>query len=147
MTACVLLVALWVRSYERREYVAIRVSNTVALSAISLQGRIVFVGDVQPVDRRPGLIAWMTESEQVTGWNLPWLGEPIRRATWGMRIQRLTLGIAGIAVQIAHGLLLLVLGTIAVAPWLSWRSRFSLRTLLIGTTLVAIGLGIVVALS
>jgi hypothetical protein len=41
---------------------------------------------------------------------------------------------------------ILVLSTVALAllPWIRW--RFSLRTLLIATTLVALGLGLVVAL-
>ncbi len=33
---------------------------------------------------------------------------------------------------------------IAVAPWIHWTKRFSLRTLLIATTLVAVGLGLIV---
>jgi hypothetical protein len=36
-------------------------------------------------------------------------------------------------------------GTLALVPWIRWPKRFSLRTLLITTTLVAVGLGIVVA--
>jgi hypothetical protein len=39
-----------------------------------------------------------------------------------------------------------VLGCV-VAPWIKWSRRFSLRTLLIATTLVAVGLGIIVMLS
>jgi hypothetical protein len=34
---------------------------------------------------------------------------------------------------------------VAVAPWLRWSRRFSLRTLLIATTLVAVVLGLIVA--
>jgi hypothetical protein len=41
---------------------------------------------------------------------------------------------------------LIVLGCVA-APWIKWSSRFSLRTLLIATTLVAVGLGIVAMFS
>jgi hypothetical protein len=147
LTACLQLIALWVRSYGRREHIAVRASNTVALSAVSLQGQIIFVGDIQPVDRRPGLIAWTAETEQVTGWNLRWLGEPIERAKWGVGIQRLSLGIVGVSVQLPHWLLLLVLSTIAAAPWIHWSKRFSLRTLLIAMTLVAVVLGIVALLS
>jgi hypothetical protein len=38
----------------------------------------------------------------------------------------------------------LVLGALSAAPWIRWSSRFSLRTLLIATTLVAAALGLVV---
>jgi hypothetical protein len=34
--------------------------------------------------------------------------------------------------------------TLAVAPWIQWSKRFSLRTLLIATTLIAVVLGIIV---
>jgi hypothetical protein len=37
---------------------------------------------------------------------------------------------------------LLVFATFAALPWLPWSTRFSLRTLLIVTTLVAVGLGL-----
>ncbi len=140
LTACVLLLVLWARSYGRREYMAFRASNTVAISAVSHQSRIVFVADVQPVDRRPGLAAWMAETEHVTGWNLRWLGEPIHRAKWGGSIQRLSLGGIGVSIQTPHWLLALVLGAIAACTSSKRPYRFSLRTLLIASTLVGVAL-------
>jgi hypothetical protein len=41
--------------------------------------------------------------------------------------------------------LILLTAAIAAAPWLRWPKRFSLRTLLIATTLVAVVLGLIVA--
>ena len=41
----------------------------------------------------------------------------------------------------------LVVGTCAAIPWIGWSNRFSLRTLLIATTLVAVVLGAIVWLS
>ena len=38
----------------------------------------------------------------------------------------------------------LAAATIALLPWLKWSKRFSLRTLLIATTLVAVALGLIV---
>jgi hypothetical protein len=43
---------------------------------------------------------------------------------------------------VSHWLLVVPLAAIAAAPWIRW--RFSLRTLLIATTLVAVGLGLIV---
>ena len=44
-----------------------------------------------------------------------------------------------------HWFLILVFGTFAITPWISsLRYRFSLRTLLIATTLVAVVLGLIV---
>jgi hypothetical protein len=41
-------------------------------------------------------------------------------------------------------LLTLILFGIGVAPWIRWSNRFTLRTLLIATTLVALVLGLIV---
>jgi hypothetical protein len=55
---------------------------------------------------------------------------------------------AGRVVVIPHWSPVLLFGAIASCPWLPWfKWRFSVRTLLIATTLVAVGLGMVVALS
>jgi hypothetical protein len=43
-----------------------------------------------------------------------------------------------------HWAFVLIFGALAAAPWIKW--RFSLRTLLIATTLVAVVLGAIVAL-
>jgi hypothetical protein len=45
---------------------------------------------------------------------------------------------------IPYWALVLSCAVIGSTPWIHWSKRFSLRTLLIATTLVAVGLGIVV---
>jgi hypothetical protein len=45
---------------------------------------------------------------------------------------------------VPHGLGAMVFAMLATAPWIRWSSRFSLRTLLIATTLVALVLGLIV---
>ena len=47
-------------------------------------------------------------------------------------------------VQVPHWFLLGIVATLAPVPWIHWSKRFSLRTLLIATTLVAVVLGLVV---
>lgn len=48
-------------------------------------------------------------------------------------------------VGVPHLIAILILSAFAAAPWLrQWKWRFSLRTLLIATTLVAVGLGLIV---
>jgi hypothetical protein len=56
-----------------------------------------------------------------------------------------TFQISGDYAVLPYSGLVLVFATLATAPWLRW--RFSLRTLLIFTTLVAVGLGLIVWLS
>lgn len=50
------------------------------------------------------------------------------------------------SISFPHWLLAVVLGGISATAWVSFR-RFSLRTLLIATTLVAVGLGLIVWLT
>jgi hypothetical protein len=40
--------------------------------------------------------------------------------------------------------LVLLAATLAAVPWIRWSNRFSLRTLLIATTLIAVALGLIV---
>ena len=53
---------------------------------------------------------------------------------------------ACLSIPVCHSFLyaVLVSATIAAAPWIRWSKRFTLRTLLIATTLVAVVLGVIV---
>jgi hypothetical protein len=50
----------------------------------------------------------------------------------------------GVGKSIPDWPLVVAASVVAAVPWIQWRSRFSLRTLLIATTLVAVGLGAIV---
>jgi hypothetical protein len=121
LTACMLLVALWVRSYWWVD--AVYVAQTY--SAGWMQGDMylmpgiynstpayVVVDDVGPIRTRS---IWNADGKTV-------------------------LKIDGRVVPI--WILVWSIAALAAIPWLRW--RFSLRTLLIVTTLVALGLGLVV---
>jgi hypothetical protein len=43
--------------------------------------------------------------------------------------------------------LILLTATATAAPWIHWSKQFSLRTLLIATTLLAVGLGVIEAMN
>jgi hypothetical protein len=47
-------------------------------------------------------------------------------------------------IYVPHYFALLIFSVCTVSPWICWSKRFSLRTLLIVMTLVAVGLGIIV---
>jgi hypothetical protein len=53
----------------------------------------------------------------------------------------------GVGVTIPHWLVLLISLAVPFIPRYLWNWRFSLRTLLIATTLVAVGLGMIVAIN
>jgi hypothetical protein len=64
---------------------------------------------------------------------------------WGPRgLSARSLGAVATGVMLPHSLVVLVFASLAVLSWVHWSSRFSLRTLLIATTLVAVVLGLAV---
>jgi hypothetical protein len=131
LTACVLLVALWVRSYRWLDNVNVSTAGTTALH--SFDGAIGFVysgrssspgvTSVSAKELRP--LTEKTSGEKTTNWYFDW-------------------NRTGTAVRCPHWFVTLLLGIFAAVPWLHWNKRFSLRTLLIATTLVAVGLGLIV---
>jgi len=122
---CLLLMTLWTRSYSWFD---------VASSPLSTISVWSFDGDVYLHDMH-GLPA------NGNGWTLMSLERPVKGAV--------TQGVAWIAknqwrIRVPYWLLAAAFGMVAGAPWIAWPRRFSLRTLLIATTLVAVGLGLAV---
>jgi hypothetical protein len=121
--ACVLLVVLWVRSYWRVDYF------TYPFSSIEVESRLGILVISESIDNGQN---WTWQSESISD---------LRK-----------IGLRGgaeylFAFQIKPAVVpvwfvLILLAALASLPWLRW--RFSLRTLLIATTLVAVVLGLVV---
>jgi hypothetical protein len=44
---------------------------------------------------------------------------------------------------VTHSAVAVILAVAILVPWIPWQKRFSLRTLLIATTLVAVALGLI----
>jgi hypothetical protein len=168
LIACVLLIVLWVRSYKTADRLHGHTSDGQAFLIASKEGRIanvLFRWDAAPNWFRWKLISYPIGDElsfpvgTVQGYKnkfgFGWLNHPIyyvMRSTqqlpdgstvdvWGAATTMLD----GAGPIIPDWFLVLVLGTGAAAPWIPWlRWRFSLRTLLIATTLVAVVLGTIV---
>lgn len=126
LTCCVLLIALWVRSHSWRDELFGIPFGSGTLAIVSQRGTIEFVtmpasgndifGDTSfPVDEPMPFIP-----------NLP--------STLGRT------GVISPGPSVPHKLLVLVTAILAVVPWIE--RRFSLRTLLIAMTLIAVLLGI-----
>lgn len=134
--ACGMVLMLLARSYWRWDWVSIPVRSDVFLSVNSGSGRIYastpFLGVLQ---NRPTKSTTVVASE----WRW-WSREPSQAY-----FQRVTVFGGGwdnnsVRVRFPHWFLALLFATVAASPWFRW--RFSLRTLLIATTLVAVLLGI-----
>jgi len=134
LTACVLLVALWVRSHYFYDDVRVPLPGMRMFDFTSFPEHLDF-HVWNDLDRNP---QWEFRSL-----SLDELAEE--------RIELPTTGLGFYAwlesnywgIRLPHWFLVLLTSTLATLPWL--RSRFSVRTLLIATTLVAVVLGVVVA--
>jgi hypothetical protein len=122
LTACVLLVALWVRSYYRLDTMMAWPGHTVS----TIRGRMFIDARFIHVD---------SSGEQSVFWYFAGTSIPIDGGAAALKAQA-----AGTPIW----LLILAAATLAAASWTRLSKRFSLHTLLIATTLVAVGLGLIV---
>jgi hypothetical protein len=132
--ACVLLIVLWARSYLVTDVIYWRVSQPRTISLESSTGRVFFtVNDggnyYSPDDWHVGYASDNYPIEVAPG-NLG----------FGFLRDRVYLRSLQIPIWFLAGLS----GVLAATPWIRWFHRFSLRTLLIATTLVAMMLGLLV---
>ncbi len=134
--ACMLLIGLSVRSYRLADVLYLRVSETHAVTFGSVQGGVSISPDVRYVEGYFDDAWWKLQTEVVGKRKTDyWAQTP-----WYTRSFRF--GMFGRTVCVPHCFLMILFGAAAVAPWLP--RRFTLRTLLIATTLVSLVLGLVV---
>jgi hypothetical protein len=149
--ACVLLVVLWVRSYWTVDAPHFKLSGYVLCRVTSFRGCIYF-----RVDKMMALNEFPSRAEVRSAGNVDWPrwgwwtptiqeyadGRPIpKHFPWFSFTAFKTLFSVGTPIWFW----LILCGTIAVVPWIrQWHLRFSLRTLLIAMTVVAVVLGLIV---
>jgi hypothetical protein len=126
---CLLLIVLCVRSYFFRDWLVLPISASST--------------------------AWVFSDNGLLNLSAPWPnGNPAIRIT-SIRIEPDTPRLPSMAfsifqegqtrgVCIPHWSIILLSTVLVAAPWTPWPARFGLRTLLIGTTLIAAILGLVV---
>ncbi len=155
---CLLLIALWVRSYWRVDQLIRRGSTTTYYAFTSSQGQA-FVG----MSNDPGLKVVFGQDWTKRGFSLEdWYASPgtpfacfpattpsplneIRLVLWPHYRKNpfvsITPGVTHHEVMVPYWLAFLLTIWLALIPWIRW--RFSLRTLLIAATLIAVLLGII----
>jgi hypothetical protein len=124
---CLLVIALWVRSYWRCDY-ASSINGRFELKTIrSSSGFLCLAREDVPF---PGarVVPWRVRSLPATDWPRDW--------KWSWSTNKT-------AVYLPYGALAPIAGLLSAVPWMPY--RFSLRTLLVATTIVAMGLGILAA--
>jgi hypothetical protein len=133
LTACLLLIALSVRSYSVLDsWQDHKLGKTWHIQ--SYRGRIILF--TLPRLRERGY-SRVTLHTRVTADKHPISGSHTRMANWG-RANRICV--------VPCWTVALFSAAFTFAPWIQWSKSFSLRTLLIATTLVAVGLGLIVLL-
>jgi hypothetical protein len=159
--AAVLLIALWVRSYWWVDGVTYRPQSNARYYLVSgsqaLRLEIIPDRNPQPLAREranraselrdPIVVPDMPTAERRSDWQtikVRAIRDPERQATSFLGF-RLTCPPTIPLPVCPHWFAVTLLGLLATAPWVrNFNYRFSLRTLLIATTLVAAGLGLIV---
>jgi hypothetical protein len=142
--ACVLMICLWVRSYWRTDIIRVR-WGLFEYDNIAASGEIgMAVSDARYWRSRANIL--VSSSPTMYSW------EPDRAHPYvnllGFHLRHYMLpGGAADTFEVPLWLAALTTGIAGSLPWLPWSSRFSLRTLLLAITLVAVGLGTVAWLS
>ena len=137
--ACLLLIVLWVRSYFHADDLNVPLTGPIVVSAASMRGKTLWsVSRIQATDN-PAL-GKLRRVVGIIGDDQNELRNFDQRArAWHVVPSG---GIASTVFILPHWFPCALLAALAVAPWLPW--RFSLRALLIVTTLVAVVLGVIV---
>jgi hypothetical protein len=140
--AALLLTALWVRSYNQSDWIyAFRANDWHHLRSVN--GELVLQIIRQPNSMRKWGIASAPASEFLDspyGWNSRMIRPQHEGCGFAFFISPKISAYA-----IPHWFFVLLFSTLAAVPWLvSMRWRFTLRVLLIATTLVAVVLGLAV---
>jgi len=131
LVMCVLLIVLWVRSYRWMDHVQLNLPGTRGGLISSRGGRLRFT----LAENIPGHFAYLStkvSNSSVTPLTTTRLGFAFESSTLATRTDVIIPDWFVVTVSVAF----------ATIPWL--RSRFSLRTLLIATTLVAVVLELIV---
>jgi hypothetical protein len=129
--AIVLMIALWVRSYWRLDRVQLNLPGTRGGLISSRGGRLRFT----LAENISGHFAYLSTKISTLSVN------PLATTRFGFAFESSTLA-ARTDVIIPDWIVVTAGAVFAMIPWL--RSRFSLRSLLIATTLTAVGLGLIV---
>ena len=139
----VLLCVLWVRSYWRWEGLSGALPNGDRFNLATVWGRVRFATlDIDYSNSFTG--------ERLEGWNSHKIVGPQNLAIVNTPLNHFGFGFAGskdtygVVVVVPIAFLTTLAATLAAASWMRWSNRFSLRTLLILTTLLSVFLGFVV---
>jgi hypothetical protein len=128
---CLSLTVLWVRSYHRDVKGRFQKDRVSYLD--SQQRLFVFYSDAGGV--------YLSRTEFDPGIGMGWSTNNAQNELLGFGTSVFS---HSISARIPHWFLVTITALLIPAPWISWSKRFSLRTLLIAMTVIAVGLGAII---
>jgi hypothetical protein len=150
LTACVLLVALWVRSHRYRDSLDLYGGGSRMLRVVSWEGVVLFAPWVFGSGSKPeaGFSHSALSNAQLEALHAQ-VGRPPKKKwhAWKYSKHNYPGGSTERDLFLPHWFLVAVVGSIGAIPWIINARRYSLRTLLITTTLVAVVLGMIISTS
>jgi hypothetical protein len=129
---CLLLVVLWVRSFDHQDVVLWNPTQNLYVAGGSFEGSALLRVEHRSLKPRPEFAGLQLISR---AHDFVDIGN-----AWTVYTKNFPNAV--VAFVVPHWFAILASASLATAPWLPW--RFGLRTLLIAMTLVAVGLGSVV---
>jgi hypothetical protein len=156
IVACGTTAVFWVRSYDCADWFAAAAAKT-SIGVRSELGRLTLSTtkykiapgvrwhvDTRPVRKEPPKFSWeapltsaidqFLHTVEPKSWEID---EPAYESTWGFGVSSIPR-----AITMPHWFPVLLTASFAAAPWIVNLRRFSLRTLLIATTILAVLLGV-----
>jgi hypothetical protein len=140
--AAVLLIVLWVRSYFSNDNVLLRLWRTHLIELDSQEGSFLTQLWIHPTP--PPTVVFQAWSRNMQPSQFHWDDYPPGIVSRLGFHRKFLDGGWRIVIAAPHWSLALLTGTLASLSWLPFRKRFTLRTLLVATTLVGIALGLIV---
>jgi len=128
LVACVLVIGLWVRSYWWQESLLRAPTVSNKLIVLTSHGGKIIVGPY-----RAGTQLLSKPDTKLVG-KYPWRSKPLA----GRRSDEAS------KKSMPHWCLAIACTVAATTPWWPWSTRFSLRTLLVATTSVALALWVII---
>jgi hypothetical protein len=130
---CLLLIALWVRSYTRQD--SITIAQPTRFIAVASNSGIVVAETLEGIVSDDDEMEWFFETIEVKD---DWLRDQLRTHPFQFNISQPT---GNLSISVPIWLPFLMSAALVVAPWIRWSKQYSLRTLLVAITVVATVLG------
>ncbi len=126
---CALLIVLWVRSYWAHEVVWGWFPFAGYLQVDSSCGVVEIIANAEHRE-----FLWRFKSLTAKAFNHDWVFNLDRNSRFGWWLN----------ITVPHWFLAILFASFGAVPWIRWSKRFSLRTLLTATALIAVALGLAV---